>query len=273
MDATDSDAAAQFARLVEVVRELRKRCAWDREQTLQSIAKYVVEEAYECADALEGADPNSIADELGDLFAQAIFAAVIAAEQQTTNLPQVLAGARAKLVRRHPHVYGDVKADTVEQIVTNWERIKRAERRIEKEASSLAEVGRGLPAAMRAQKLGERARDIGMDWEDARAVLAKVREELEEAEAALDRGDHEAAAEEIGDMMLALANAPRFIGRDAEQTLRRACDKFVARFARVEELARTRKLDLRALDASQIDGLWEEAKKRAASPPAPSKSG
>jgi MazG family protein len=268
-DKDRSPEADEFPRLVEIVRELRERCPWDREQTLQSAAKYVVEEAYEAADALRRGGAPEIADELGDLFVQAIFATAIAAERGLTTLPEVLKDARDKLVRRHPHVYGSAKADTVEQVLENWQHIKREERgAADTPASSLADVGRALPASMRAERLGERARSLGMDWQDAHDVLAKVREELGEAEGALSRGDHAAAAEEIGDMMLALANVPRFIGRDAEQTLRSACDKFVARFAQVEEMAHARGVDLRKLNASEVDALWNEAKrkKRAPSP-------
>ncbi len=130
-----------------------------------------------------------------------------------------------------------------------------------KRLASLAEGDRGLPALIRAEKLGEHARSLGMDWRDVRAVLAKVREELDEAEAALERGDRTAAAEELGDLMLALANAPRFLDRSAEETLNRACEKFIARFQHVERIAAERGLDLPSLDDATIDQLWNEAKK------------
>ena len=129
-----------------------------------------------------------------------------------------------------------------------------------KRLASLAESDRGLPALVRAEKLGEHARSLGMDWRDVRAVLAKVREELDEAEAALERGDRAAAAEELGDLMLALANAPRFLDRSAEETLSRACEKFIARFQHVERIAAQRGLDLPSLDDAAIDQLWNEAK-------------
>jgi len=129
-----------------------------------------------------------------------------------------------------------------------------------KRLASLAESDRGLPALIRAEKLGEHARSLGMDWRDVRAVLAKVREELDEAEAALERGDRAAAAEELGDLMLALANAPRFLDRNAEETLSRACEKFIARFQHVERIAAERGLDLPSLDDAAIDQLWNEAK-------------
>jgi MazG family protein len=257
---TDREAQP-FLELLAVVRALRERCPWDREQTLASVGKYLIEEAYEAADAIGRGDPDAIADELGDLMVQVLFTATIAGERELTTVDRVLEGARAKLIRRHPHVYGDAQAATAEQVIQNWERIKREENPRAAEEPTLARVGRALPALMRAEKLGERARRAGMDWRDVGGVLAKVREELDEAEAALARGDTDAAASELGDMLLALGNAPRFLNRSAEETLRRACDKFIARFEQVETLAAARGLDLRTLTDNAIDELWREAKK------------
>jgi tetrapyrrole methylase family protein/MazG family protein len=257
---TDREAQP-FLELLAVVRALRERCPWDREQTLASVGRYLIEEAYEAADAIGRGDPDAIADELGDLLVQVLFTATIASEPGLTTVDRVLESARAKLIRRHPHVYGDAQAATAEQVIQNWERIKREENPRAAEEPTLARVGRALPALMRAEKLGERARRAGMDWRDVGGVLAKVREELDEAEAALARGDADAAAGELGDMLLALGNAPRFLNRSAEETLRRACDKFSARFEQVETLAAARGLDLRTLTDAAIDELWCEAKK------------
>jgi MazG family protein len=254
-------AGASFAQLLEVVRELRHRCPWDREQTIASVARHLIEEAYEAADAIDRNQAPAIVDELGDLLAQVLFAATIAADGGLFTLDDLLTSARGKLVRRHPHVYVDAEAATVAQVLENWDRIKREEKRRSGETLGLGGVARTLPALMRAEKLGESARRAGMDWQDARHVLAKVREELEEAEAALERGDREAASAEIGDLMLAVANTPRFLGGSAEVTLRRACDKFVARFDALEKLAAERGLDLRKLSDAEIDRLWTEAKK------------
>ena len=257
---TDTPDLRELARLIEVVRELRSQCPWDREQTVASTSRHVIEEAYETADAIARGIDGEIADELGDMLTQALFVAVIAEDESRFKLAEVARGAAEKLIRRHPHIYADVKADTVEQVLTNWDRIKAEEKKDGGE-SSLRETGRALPALMRAEKLGEKARRRGMDWNDARAVLAKVREELEETEAALARGDNDAVAGEIGDMMLALANVPRFIGHNPEETLRRACDKFIARFESVERLARSRKLNLKKMSPDEIEALWQEAKR------------
>ena len=175
----------------------------------------------------------------------------------------MLTRAADKLVRRHPHVYGEVKAETSAQVLLEWDKIKAQEKAGKHRAStsSLADTGRALPALMRAEKLGEKARRLGMDWGDAREVLAKVREELEEAEHALERGDLAMLSEELGDLMLATANVPRFIGANPEEVLRRACDKFIARFSNVERIAMERGLDLKAMSPEQIESLWQEAKK------------
>jgi ATP diphosphatase len=256
-----ADAAEEFLALLEVVRELRLRCPWDREQTLGTASRRLIEEAYEAADALERGDDGEIEDELGDLLVQALFAANIAAEQRGLAVEATIRRAREKLVRRHPHVYAGATAHSAQEVVHNWDRLKQEERAASGATSALDGIARALPALMRAQKLGERARQAGMDWPEALAVLDKVAEELAEARVALERGDKQHAAEEMGDALLALANAPRFVGHDAETSLRRACDKFIDRFKAVEKIAAARKLALAELDASAIDALWQEAKR------------
>lgn len=245
-------ASAEFAKLLAVVAELRTRCPWDREQKLADTPRHLLEEAYEVADAVRRADPADIADELGDAIAQCLFVATILHEDTQLDITTILKNASEKLIRRHPHVYAGTQADTVEDVLDNWEQIKDREREGEKpkkpaDAKSIAEVGRALPSLMRAEKLGQKARRAGLDWAGIREVLAKAREELDEIDHALDRNDTAAASEEIGDLMLAIANAPRFIAHDAEQTLRAACDKFVARFDKVAQLASSRGLDLKTM--------------------------
>jgi MazG family protein len=263
----DQSASAAFAKLLAVVAELRTRCPWDRDQKLADTPRHLIEEAYEVADAVAHGNADEIADELGDLLAQCLFVATILRETSQLDIAAVLKGAADKLIRRHPHIYADTKADTVEDVLDNWERIKLQEREDKKleesqpgAAKSIGEVGRSLPSLMRAEKLGASARRAGMDWPNVREVLAKAREELDEVEHALDRGDNAAAAEEIGDLMLAIANAPRFLARDAEQTLRAACDKFITRFDKVAQLAAQRGLDLKTMPPNEIDALWNEAK-------------
>ena len=249
-----------FAHLIAIIAELRQRCPWDREQTLPEAARHLLEEAYEVVDAIRADDPGEVAEELGDLMVQALFAATIASESNGPRVPELLEGAARKLVRRHPHIYGNAKASTLDQVMELWDQVKAAEKGKAPKKSSLAKTGRALPALMRAEKLGVKARRRGMDWKDAREVLSKIHEELDEVTRALDAGDQGAAADEVGDLMLAIANLPRFLGRDAEQTLRRSCDKFVTRFGEVERLAGRRGLKLAQLSPQELERLWQEAK-------------
>lgn len=250
----------ELARLLTVLRELRERCPWDREQSIASLGKHLVEEAYEAMDAIERDDPRAIIDELGDLIAQAIAVAVIGEEQQRFDLAKILQWAADKLVRRHPHVYGDTSATTSAEVIDNWNRIKQEERKSAGATSALDGIARTLPSLALAEKLGSRARQAGMDWHDIHEVLGKVREEMDEVEGALACNDTEAAAGELGDMLLALANAPRFIGHNAEETLRRACDKFIERLGAVEQIAAAGGLDLKQMQPAEIDALWNQAK-------------
>jgi MazG family protein len=257
-DRTDEQ---QFTRLIGIIRELRQKCAWDREQKLADTARHLIEESYEAADAIAEANLPAITDELGDVIVQAFFTAVIASQAGASNVAELLGNAADKLIRRHPHIYASSDASTVEQVLDQWDRIKETEQQKSAQPSSLENAGRALPSLMRAEKLGEKARRRGMDWKDARGVIEKIREELEEIEHALESKDLAAAAEEAGDMMLAVANLPRFLGANAEQTLRRSCDKFVARFAQVERLASSRGLDLKTLREAELEDLWQAAKR------------
>ena len=256
-----SEIEKSFSDLLAVIAELRTRCPWDREQTAAGMAKHLIEEAYETVDAINGLKPRAVVDELGDLLVQILFQTVIAQEQRSFAIKDVIVHAREKLIRRHPHIYGSVIANDREAVVSNWEKIKAVERAEKGAVSALDEIAKSTPALMFAEKLGVRARGAGMDWTGIGNVLQKVREELVEAEEALLRGDAEQASREIGDLLLAAANAPRFLGRDAEGTLRAACEKFARRFKQVEALARDRGRDLKSMRADEIDDLWREAKR------------
>jgi MazG family protein len=257
----DNPENAELARLLSVVHHLRRRCPWDREQRLADVAKYLIEEAFEAADAISRGDAAAIADELGDLLVQVLFAAIVADEEKRFAFPELALNAANKLIRRHPHVYAGARAETADEVVEKWNQIKHEERKAQGFHSALAGIPSALPALIRAQKLGTRARQAGMDWADIHAVLAKVREEMDELEGALAANDTDAAAQELGDMLLALANAPRFIGHDAEETLRRACEKFIGRFENVERLASARGMELARMTETELDSLWQEAKR------------
>ncbi len=255
------DAAQEFVRLAEVIRRLRRDCPWHRAQTPTTLSKYLIEEGYETLAAIESGDGAALADELGDLLLQVLLQTEIASEQDQFDLAAMLARARGKLIRRHPHVFAQDRAASAEEVAARWEETKQAERKRAGMTSALDGVPHHLPALVRAEKLGERAKAVGMDWPDLRAVLAKVREEVDETLAALDAGAaNDVIAEELGDCLLALANAPRFAGWSAEETLRRACEKFIYRFKKVEARAAASQRDLSQLSAQEIDALWEDVK-------------
>jgi MazG family protein len=255
-------AGRELVELAQVIRRLRRECPWHRAQTPTTLAKYLIEESYETLAAIQSGADADLADELGDLLLQVLLQTEIAAEQGRFDLPAMAARARAKLVRRHPHVFASGRAASAEEVAARWEQTKQAERHSAGMSSALDGIAPHLPALIRAEKLGERARAAGMDWPDLRAVLAKVREEVDETIAALDRGAApDAIAEELGDCLLALANAPRFIGWSAEETLRRACEKFMYRFKKVEARAAASGAALAGMSAAEIDALWEAAKR------------
>jgi tetrapyrrole methylase family protein/MazG family protein len=253
-------SSANFAELLRTIQKLRRECPWDQKQTVSSLGKHLIEESYEALDAIDRNDMPALEDELGDLLAQILFIAVIGEEAGDLSLPRLLERANEKLIRRHPHVFGDVKADSAEEVVQNWEEIKRKERESKGSTSALDGIAASLPSLMRAEKLGQRARTAGMDWPDIDSVLDKVEEELAEVRAALKAGNREHALTEVGDMLLALGNAPRFLSHTAEQTLRDACEKFTKRFREMEKITAAADIPLIDMSAAQVDRLWHQAK-------------
>lgn len=256
------DTEARFARLVDTTRRLRRDCPWDREQTNRSIMPCLVEETYELLEALENEDVEEVRAELGDVLLQVLFHAEIASERGEFDVWDVIETVRDKLVRRHPHVFGDLAVKDSDEALRNWARIKSEERRDQKrDASSLAGVPTSLPALLRAQRLGEKASHVGFDWPDAAAVLDKIREELAEIEDALAARDATRIEEEVGDCLFALASLGRKSGISAEMALRRSLDRFRDRFDYVEsELAR-RGRDPRSASLEEMEELWQEAKR------------
>ena len=228
-------------------------CPWDVEQDFVSIAPYTIEEAYEVADAIERNDLNALKDELGDLLLQVVFHSQMASELGAFNLQDVVDGICNKMVRRHPHVYGDASV-AIQAVPDNWESIKAAERSSDEDTSALAGVALALPALLRAQKIQKRAARTGFDWPDQSGARAKIIEELEEVEAAIS-ADH--VAEEIGDLLFAVVNFARFHKVDAEHALKAASAKFESRFRNMEASAGDAFAGL-SLDAKEE--LWQQAK-------------
>jgi tetrapyrrole methylase family protein/MazG family protein len=234
-------------------------CPWDREQTHQTLRPHLLEETYEALEALDSGDPAALREELGDLLLQIVLHAQIAVEAGEFSMAEIVAGIHEKIVRRHPHVFGDVKVAGVGEVWKNWEALKAAERSDKGQAARgrLAGVPPALPALAQAEAYSRRAARVGFDWPDVAGVLAKVREELEEVQA---ETDPERRAEELGDLLFALVNYARWLKVEPESALRSANAKFARRFARVEAAAQAAGRDLAGMTPEELDALWEAAK-------------
>jgi MazG family protein len=258
----DAAVAEEFGHLVDVMARLRgpNGCPWDREQTPASLRPYILEEAYELLEALDVGDPDAVRDELGDLLLQVVFQAQLAAEAGQFTIADVARAIAAKLVRRHPHVFGDVSVRDAAEVVRNWTRIKAEERRAAGREGLFAGVPRTLPALARAQQVSEKARHAGFDWPGVGAVLDELREEIRELEEAIAHRDREAVERELGDLLFAATSVARHLAVAAELALGSAVDRFIRRVERVEAAARTRGIALAELPAAERDRLWAAAK-------------
>ena len=234
-------------------------CPWDRKQTHLTLRPYLLEEAYETVDAIENGTPADLAEELGDLLLQVILHAQFAAEEGAFDLTDVYRSIAGKIVRRHPHVFGELQVDSIEQLMTTWESIKAGEREEAGKADegAFGGVARALPALPASREIQERASALGWDWDAIAGVWEKVGEELEELRAAADDGER---LHEIGDVLFALVNLSRWMKVDPEEALRAANHRWVERYRRVEALAAERGVDLNALDLAGKDELWDEVK-------------
>lgn len=247
----------EFERLVQTMEILRSErgCEWDKSQTHDSLKPYMVEEAYELLDAIDQKNDAKLKEELGDVLLQVIFHSQIAKERSAFDVFDVIHTLNEKLVRRHPHVFGDSPGYSYEQ----WERIKSQEKG-EKKVSAIGELNKALPALSLARRIQENAAAVGFDWPDVSGALEKVKEEVKELEEALQEGNSKRVEEELGDLLFAVVNIARFSSIDPEVALRRATEKFASRFRMVENFAKERGLELNRLSLEQLDALWEEAK-------------
>jgi ATP diphosphatase len=262
-----------IARLIEIMAALRTPvtgCPWDLEQNFETIAPFTIEEAYEVADAIARGDLHDLRDELGDLLLQSVYHARLAEEQGAFSFGDVVEAVTTKMIRRHPHVFADENGNTTEAVQGFWERIK-AEERAERAkldnlrgktepTGALAGVPVGLPALTRALKLQDKAGRVGFDWNDPRAVLAKIREEADEIEAELDAGDKAKTAAEVGDLLFAVVNLARHLDADPESILRATNMKFERRFASIEAALTARGKKPQDATLEEMDALWDEAK-------------
>ena len=255
-----------YVRFHELTRMLREQCPWDIEQTHETLIPFLLEETYEVVDALQALDPDEpssdddLIEELGDLLFQIEFHATIAEQEGRFTIADVTQGIHDKLVRRHPHVFGDIIADDTGTVLENWDEIKKAE----KGRTSIFEgIPRSLPSLAYAQKVGRKASKVGFDWPDVAGAFPKIAEETAELAEAMTETDAAATELELGDLLFAVVNVARHLKIDAELALRAASDKFRARFEGVEALAASRSIDLKTADLIALDALWDEVKRNA----------
>lgn len=265
-----SDNLDQLLAIMARLRDPEHGCPWDLEQDFSTIAPYTLEEAHEVAEAIARGDMRNLEEELGDLLLQVVFHAQMAKERQLFDFDDVARGIAAKLIRRHPHVFpggrldGSTAAIAPEQVAANWERIKAEEKaaRGERPARLLDSVGGGLPALARAEKLQKRASKVGFDWNDPRAVIAKIREELVEVEAELERADRAAREDELGDLLFCVVNLARHLELDCEMALKRCNVKFERRFGHVEDRLAAQGRSLERATLEEMEALWVDAKRQ-----------
>jgi MazG family protein len=259
---SQEQAGQSLYRLVEIMRRLLAPdgCPWDREQTLESLRPYVIEEAHEVVDAIDGGSAEELREELGDLLLQIVFQAELARAKGWFGPDDVVSAICDKLVRRHPHVFGDVKVSGSDEVVTNWEAIKAEEKA---GRGVLDGVPKALPALLRALRVGEKAARVGFDWPDLAGARRKVDEELAELDAALAAGDAAHVEHELGDVLFALVSVARKADLDPEAALRGTLDRFTARVRSAEALAAERGQELSRLTPETLELLWQEVKARA----------
>lgn len=262
------ERARSFEHLVAIMDRLRDPggCPWDREQTYETLRGYLLEEAFEVAEALDTAVPESLCEELGDLLFQIVFLSRLAKEQGRFDAADVIEGIASKMVRRHPHVFGDDTAKDSQDVLRKWEEIKRSEKASggtgdrPPPASLLDGIPRALPALLKAQRLGSKAARVGFDWPDVPAVLEKIDEETAELRDAVDSGDRDRARDEIGDLLFSVAMLARRLEIDPEGALEGTNRKFRSRFAHVERELRARGVAVEDAGMEALDRLWEDAK-------------
>ena len=246
-----------LVRIMEILRA-PDGCMWDQAQDHHSIRQNFIEETYEACEAIDDNDTDHLKEELGDVLLQVVFHTQMEKEKGVFDLNDVADGVCKKLIFRHPHIFGDVKVGSTDEILSNWDDLKRKEKKQETDTSTLESVSKSLPSLIRAQKLQKKAAKVGFDWPDVSGALDKVEEELAEVRAAINgNGDIE---EEIGDLIFAVTNVSRFVKVDSERAAEKTCNKFVRRFADMETQAAAEGKNLSDLTLSELDALWDKAK-------------
>lgn len=266
---TTDPRLAAFGRLLTIMDELREQCPWDKKQTLETLRPLTIEETYELGDAILENDLNEVKKELGDLILHIVFYAKIGSEQGAFTITDVIEGICEKLIRRHPHIYGDVKAENEEVVKSNWEKIKLAEKnasrsvdpqgRPDAPASVLEGVPKGLPSMVKAIRIQDKARGVGFDWENPEQVWDKVNEELAELKHEVEQGSAK-QADELGDLLFSIVNYARFLKVDPDEALERTNRKFIKRFQFLERESARDGRKMGEMTLAEMDAYWERAK-------------
>ncbi len=261
-----TNAEERFGRLLALIETLRNPeggCPWDIRQTKADVGRYLLDETYEVLEAVDRDSPDAMREELGDLLFMILFLARIAEEEKLFEIGGILDDITAKMIRRHPHVFGDAQVEDAAEVKLNWDRIKRdVEKRGEGDASILAKIPHAMPALLRAQKMTAEAAKVGFDWNSVPAVLAKVEEELAEFREVLSGSDPDRVRDEIGDLLFSIVNLSRHVKVNAEEALRASNRKFEDRFLYIEERLRAQGKDPASATLEEMDALWDEAKKK-----------
>lgn len=250
-----------FSRLQEILDDLREKCPWDKKQTIHSLRQLTIEETYELADAISADDWQGIKEELGDLLLHILFYAKIATEQQQFNIQDVIEANRAKLIHRHPHIYGDVKVADEEEVKRNWEKLKLKEGK----KSILSGVPRSLAPLVQAMRIQDKAKQVGFEWDNKEDVWLKVEEEASELKEEVEmmdagKGSQERIEEELGDLLFSIVNYARFLNIDPDQALARTNKKFINRFQAMEEVVAQQGKQMTDLSLAEMDAIWNEIK-------------
>ena len=256
-----NEKLAQFERLLNIMDDLREKCPWDKKQTIESLRHLTIEETYELCDAIINDDLQELKGEIGDLMLHMVFYSKIASERNAFDIEDVLRNVCDKLIHRHPHIYGDVKAETEEEVKANWEKLKLEEGSQSSEKKSVLKgVPKSMPSLVKAVRIQDKVKGVGFDWDNKEQVWEKVQEEIDEFKSEVDAANHQNMEQEFGDLMFSLINYARFIGINPEDALEKTNKKFVNRFKKMESAINNEGKELNAMNLNEMNQYWEAAK-------------
>ena len=256
-----NEKIAQFERLLNIMDDLREKCPWDKKQTIESLRHLTIEETYELCDAIINDDLQELKGEIGDLILHMVFYSKIASERNAFDIEDVLKNVCDKLIHRHPHIYGDVKAETEEEVKANWEKLKLEEGSQSSEKKSVLKgVPKSMPSLVKAVRIQDKVKGVGFDWDNKEQVWEKVQEEIDEFKSEVDAANHQNMEQEFGDLMFSLVNYARFIGINPEDALEKTNKKFVNRFKKMESAINNEGKELNAMNLNEMNQYWEAAK-------------